>query len=205
MEAAEWDARYGAADRVWSEGPNALVEELVAPLLPGTAVDLAAGEGRHAVWLASRGWTVTAVDFSPVGLERGRAAAAARGVPVRWVVADVRIWTPPAPVDLVLVAYLQLPGHELEPLLRALPGWVAPGGTLLVLGHDLANIEHGHGGPADPDVLYTCELLGPVAAGLEIQRLETVERSVPESPGRPALDTLLVARRPRRSPAARGG
>ena len=86
-----WDERYSAPERVWSSGPNEHVAQIVAPLEPGTALDLGAGEGRHAVWLAERGWLVTAVDFSEVGLDRGRREAAERSVHdlVNWVPADV--------------------------------------------------------------------------------------------------------------------
>src|SRR3954463_1695499 len=95
MRAADWDQRY-AEQRQWSAEPNALVAELLAGLPPGDAVDLAAGEGRHALWLAGRGWRVTAVDFSAVGLDRGRAQAdAEQASSVTWVTADVLSWTAP--------------------------------------------------------------------------------------------------------------
>src|SRR5436190_3489507 len=106
MRAADWDQRY-AEQRQWSAEPNALVAELLADLPPGDAVDLAAGEGRHALWLAGRGWRVTAVDFSDVGLTRGRSQPDAGRV--TWVTADVLGWSaPPESLDLVLFAYLHL-------------------------------------------------------------------------------------------------
>src|SRR3954469_12127625 len=113
MRAADWDQRY-AEQRQWSAEPNALVAELLAGLPPGDAVDLAAGEGRHALWLAGLGWRVTAVDFAGVGLARGQRQGG--GPPgggadrVSWVPADVTTWSAdPASLDLVLVAYLHLP------------------------------------------------------------------------------------------------
>ncbi len=75
-----WDARYAGTDHVWSAEPNALAAELVADLPPGRALDLAAGEGRMALWLAARGWTVTALDFSAVGLAKGQARAEQDGL-----------------------------------------------------------------------------------------------------------------------------
>ncbi len=82
MDAAGWNERYAGTDLVWSAGPNAFVEQICSSLTPGTALDLAAGEGRNALWLAELGWEVTAVDFSSVGLEKARrAAAASRGAP----------------------------------------------------------------------------------------------------------------------------
>jgi SAM-dependent methyltransferase len=191
VRAEEWDRRYEEAQQ-WSAGPNRLVAELLADLPPGTAVDLAAGEGRHALWLAGRGWDVTAVDFSAAGLARGRRQPGADRV--RWVTADVREWTAaPGSQDLVLVAYLHLPHDEAAPLLRRAVGWLRPGGRLLLLGHDVANITAGVGGPQDPAVLHSVERLAPVAGLLEVDRLEQVRRETPEGV---ALDTLLWGGRP---------
>lgn len=192
MQAADWDARY-AAQQQWSGGPNALVAELLADLPPGDAVDLAAGEGRHALWLAGRGWRVTAVDFSATGLARGRARPGADRV--TWVTADVRGWdAPPTSLDLVLVAYLHLPEAETTDLLRRAVGWLRPGGRLLVLGHDADNVAHGVGGPQDPAILHSVARLAPVAGLLDVDRLEQVRR---ETPAGTALDTLLWGRRSR--------
>lgn len=196
MRAEDWDARYAVAP-VWSQGPNAVVAELLGPLPPGRAVDLGAGEGRHALWLAERGWQVIAVDFSGAGLARGRALANERGLDVTWEVADVTGWEPATPVDLVLVAYLQLPEQVLVGILRKAASWLVPGGHLLVLGHDRANLERGHGGPQDPDVLHTAQILAAAAERLEVLDLEQVERPVTTDEGpRTAVDTLLLARRP---------
>jgi SAM-dependent methyltransferase len=191
MRAADWDQRY-AERRQWSTEPNALVADLLADLPPGDAVDLAAGEGRHALWLSARGWQVTAVDFSDVGLGRGRSHPAADRV--GWVQADVLAWSAPAEtVDLVLVAYLHLPAHETTTLLVRAVDWLRPGGRLLVLGHDVANVEHGVGGPQDPAILYSLDRLAPVADLLDVDRLEQVPR---ETPAGVAVDTLLWGRRP---------
>lgn len=214
MDATGWDARY-AKGQVWSSEPNRFFADVVEGLrvAPGRAVDLACGEGRNAVWLAQRGWTVTAVDFSAVGVERGRTGAASRGVAVDWVVADLATWDlGTAAWDLVAHVYLHWPTAEREPFLRRCAAAVAPGGVLVVVGHDRDNIEHGIGGPQDPDVLTTpgemAELVA--AAGLEVVRAERVLRPVSveqghgtPSPGSPAaassvdaIDHVLVARRP---------
>ena len=188
-----WNERYSASERVWSSGPNEHVAEIVAPLAPGAAVDLGAGEGRHSIWLAERGWQVTAVDFAEVGLERGRREAAERtvGDRISWVPADVTTWAPPAGrlLDLVLVAYLHLP----EDVFREAASWVAPGGHLVVVGHALRNLTDGVGGPQDPALLHTPDQLQEKAAGLDILRCEEVERTT--DGGALAIDVVLVARR----------
>jgi SAM-dependent methyltransferase len=186
-----WDERYAAQEQVWSEGPNAMVESIVGAWPSGRALDLGAGEGRHALWLASLGWTVTAVDFSAVGIERGRRLAASRNLEVDWVTADATKWLPPegASFDLVLVAYLHLP----EDVVQRATGWLAPGGALVVVGHALRNLTEGTGGPQDPAILHTPEGLRRSARGLAVERCEEVLR--PTEAGL-AIDVVLVARRP---------
>jgi SAM-dependent methyltransferase len=191
VRAGDWDERY-AERQQWSSEPNALIAELLTGLPPGEAVDLAAGEGRHALWLAGLGWRVTAVDFSAVGLARGAAQPGAERV--SWVTADVTTWTaPPASQDLVVVAYLHLPQDDTIAVLARAVGWLRTGGRLLVLGHDLANIDSGVGGPQEPAILHSVERLAPVAELLRVDRLEQVRR---ETPAGTALDTLLWGRRP---------
>ena len=186
-----WDDRYAARERVWSAAPNAEVERIVASWPTGSALDLGAGEGRHAVWLASRGWRVTAFDFSTVGIAKGEAVAQRLGLTVDWVVDDVTTWTPPreAAYDLVLAAYLRLPSD----VFSRTASWLAPGGALVVVGHALRNLTDGVGGPSDPSLLHTPEQLRAAATGLDIERCEEVVRHTDEGD---AIDAVLVARRP---------
>ena len=183
-DAAHWDARYA---RGWLTEPSSTVLDAVAGLPPGRAVDLAAGPGRHARALAARGWRVTAVDFSAVGIAQGRAADPAGEV--EWVVSDVTAWAPPEPVELVLAAYVQLGADGL----RRGAGWLRPGGRLVVVGHALRNLTDGVHGPKDPAHLQTEQVLRDGAEGLVVERLEEVLR--PDEGGT-VVELLLVARRP---------
>jgi len=192
-----WNERYSGTDRVWSATPNKDVAAIVGDLPPGRAIDLGAGEGRHAIWLAERGWTVTAVDYADAGLDRGRREATERGVAeaITWVVEDVTEWEPsPAEndtgaYDLVLIAFLHVP----EDVFTRAREWLAPGGHLVVVGHALRNLTDGHGGPQDPTLLHSPEQLRQKAAGLTVLRAEEVER-VTDS-GERAIDVVLVATR----------
>lgn len=205
MDSNAWDARYAASDLVWSAGPNMFVEQLLADLPPGRALDLAAGEGRNALWLAGRGWQATAVDFSGVAMERAAELAAQRlgadAGRLTTIQADLLTWTPePAGFDLVLAAYLHLVPEQRTPVMRRAADAVAPGGTLLVVGHDLRNIAEGHGGPQDPTVLCgPDDIVADIApSGLVVDRAETVVRPVALDDGgvANALDMLVLAHRP---------
>ena len=198
-DASHWDRRYAQRELVWTAEPNRFVREATKDLPPGSALDLGAGEGRNAVWLAARGWAVTAVDFSAVGLGKGRELAAHHGVEVTWVTADLGHWTPPAGAfDLVLVAYLQVEADLLAKVLAEAAAALAPGGRLVAVGHDRDNLEHGHGGPPDPAVLYTVAGVTAPRGDLEIDRAEVAERPVELEDGgvATALDTFVIARRP---------
>lgn len=199
-----WQQRYTAAaeakSTIWSLGPNAWIESTVESLFAGSAVesarsaiDLAAGEGRNALWLASLGWQVTAVDFSPAGLDIGRERAVAEGLVVDWVEADATAWVAQIPVDLVVVAYLQLPAEALARAIANAAASLTDDGVLVLIGHDRENLARGTGGPQDPDMLLTVDELTAAAsaAGLTVERCEQFERVLPD--GAVAIDAVLVA------------
>ncbi len=197
MSSRDWDQRYSddARVRAWAETPNRFLVAEAGGLAPGRALDLASGMGRNAIWLAERGWTVTAVDFSRVGIAHSRARALDQGVDVELVLADVVGYEPePRSYDLVLVLYLQLPADKMRVVLTSAAAAVAPGGTFLLIGHDLLNLTDGVGGPSTPDVLYTPDDVVEALDGLDVERAERIERDIPDEP-RPAIDCLVRARR----------
>jgi len=193
VDAAAWDERYAAQPLVWSAGPNQFVATL-RDLPPGRALDLACGEGRNAIWLASLGWQVTAVDFSVVAIEKGRAISP----DVDWVVADALTWTGSG-FDLAVLAYLQLPADERRVAVRRAWDSLVPGGHLFVVAHDSSNLTEGTGGPQDASVLYTADDVLSDIDGYEVIRAERVARVVPAAdehggePDRVAWDALVHA------------
>ncbi len=196
MDAHAWDERYAAA-RQWSLTPNQLVAERLGDLAPGRGLDLACGEGRNAIWLAGRGWQMTALDFSAVAIDRGREAAAEAGVSLTWVVGDA-LAEPLPEVDLVVLAYLQLPADQRRTAVRRAWDALAPGGTFLLVAHDSTNLTEGTGGPQDPAVLYTAEdVLADLGGDPEVLAAERVARHVSADDGhggsveRTAWDALV--------------
>jgi SAM-dependent methyltransferase len=198
VEREDWNERYAGTELVWTASPNRFLVAELDGLAAGRALDLACGEGRNAVWLAERGWRVTGVDFADVALAKARRLAAARGVEVEWVEADVRAWEPPAGAfDLVVLLYLQLPAHERRVVHERAAAAVAPGGSLLVVAHHATNPAEGYGGPKDPAVLFTEHDVVADVPALEIVRAERVRRPVPTPEGEAvALDVLVRAERP---------
>ena len=119
MDYESWNSRYQGRDLVWTAAPNQFLVAEVVSLVPGRALDLGCGEGRNSVWLAEQGWTVTAVDFSDVGISKGREMADKRGVEVTWVVEDLNRFEPEDQAfDLVIDFYIHIPADQRVALLR---------------------------------------------------------------------------------------
>ena len=199
MDATAWDARYAASELIWSAEPNRFVAAECADLPVGRAVDLAAGEGRNAIWLASLGWRVTAIDFSQVALDKGRSMAP--DAAIDWVCADATTWHAVDEYDLAVLAYLQLPAVERRAAVRNAFVALRVGGIFLLIGHDSTNLTEGVGGPQSPEVLYTAEdVLADLADSpeggdwaVEVVRAERIVRPVIDDAGvtRSALDCFV--------------
>lgn len=151
-----WDERYGSADRVWSGRANPQLVDRVTGLAPGRALEVGCGEGADAIWLAEQGWDVTALDVSQVALDKAAVHAAERGVAVSWRRVDLGGWAgEPGTYDLVSAQFMYLQQPALTALYRALGRSVAPGGTLLLVGHH--PVDERHGSHDFPDVRWTGE------------------------------------------------
>jgi SAM-dependent methyltransferase len=197
-----WNRRYAGTELIWTADANRFLVTEARELAPGRALDVACGEGRNAVWLAERGWKVTGVDFSDVGLAKAARLAAERGVSVDWIHADVLEYVPPpGAFDLVIVFYLHVAAAARREVLARAAGAVSGGGRLLVVGHDTSNPAEGHGGPQDPTILFTADDLAGELPGLTIERAERVRRPVASADeGVVALDALVRAVRKPGSP-----
>ena len=134
-----WETFYNERPSVWSGRPNAVLVDEVGDLRPGRAADLGCGEGGDALWLAARGWSVTALDVSHTAIERGRIHARDAGLAddaITWQQQDLTEWMPHDTFDLVSACFLQSPIElPIGGILQTALGAVAPGGTLLVVQH----------------------------------------------------------------------
>ena len=199
-DAASWAERHAAAAMAWDTTPNQFVVAACRKLRPGRALDLGAGEGAHAVWLAGRGWQVTAVERGTVEVGRIQSHSALLNHPVDAIVGDAVGYRPrAASYDLILLCYLQLSEHQLRIAFQNVAPGLVPGGRVLVVAHDASNIAHGWGGPSDPNVLSTPQAVAGLLAdlGLEVLRAEVVRREVLTPDGlRFAYDHIVEALRP---------
>jgi SAM-dependent methyltransferase len=204
-DAAFWDARYASAPAIWSGRPNPQLVTEASDLVASTALDVGCGEGADAVWLAARGWRVTAVDLSHVALERATDHARSMGPDVAgritWRQADL---TAEVGFDelfgLVSVQFMHVPRPARDALHRRLAELVAPGGTLLVVGHHPSDLETAaHVRPRRSDLLFLPEeivaLLDP--SSWAIAAAESRLRTMIDGDGRTlqVADAVLVARR----------
>lgn len=198
FDAAFWDQMYRDRHAAWDPEPNPYLPLEVADLEPGAALDVACGEGSDAIWLAKRGWHVTAVDISAVALDRGRAADVDKQV--NWIQADLVEWQPPAEAyDLVSVHFMHFPPAERSSLFGRLAQAVRLNGTLLVVSHHVSDLETTAGRWAIPDLYFEAD---DVAAELSHGRWEilfggTRPRSTTDREGRAIAiqDMVLKARR----------
>jgi thioredoxin reductase/SAM-dependent methyltransferase len=203
FDQAFWDAHYGRAAQVWSGQPNPQLVTEAADLPVGRALDVGAGEGGDAVWLAERGWSVTAVEISPVAVERGRRAAEGRGPTVAeridWVTADATAWEPPeGSFDLVSLQYLHLRVADRSVVYPRCAEAVAPGGILLIVGHHPSDMETSVDRWRLVDMFFTAdELAGELGDEWEVLTTEARPRPAHDHDGVAVTvrDAVLVARR----------
>ena len=182
-----WDERYRSKDALWSGNPNPHLIAEAGELLPGHALDVGAGEGADAIWLASRGWHVIAVDLSAVALERASANADQAGADVAgridWVHEDVTSWDPgPDRYDLVSVQYVHLPPARRQAMISLLVTAVAPGGSLLMVCHHPSDLQTTVPRPNMPELFFIGD---DIAAELDPGQWAVITNA---APGRTVTD-----------------
>ncbi len=195
--AKDWDARYLATESMWSLEPNQFVVEALSDLVGGSMVDLAGGEGRNALWFASRGWNVENVEFSRVALDKFLARAQKLDYQKRVIASHFDATTAVFELkpDLTVIAYLQLPWDQLE---LALDNVLAQQAKGVVFGvwHSIKNLTQGYGGPPLKEILPSPSELESWAQsrGLNFEVRERDRTVEAESGSKTALDVTLLVR-----------
>lgn len=198
-DAGSWDARYvGRGQRMWSGHANGAFVTEVDGLPPGRALDVGCGEGADAIWLAARGWEVVAVDISDVAIDRAATIAEDAGVTVDWRAVDLTVDTPePGAYDLVSLQYPALRHDAGDHVMRSIVDAVAPGGTLLVVGHSFDSVDGHHHPHFDPaDYVQPPDVADLLTEGWTVEVHEIRPREMPEGRQGPDVpDVVLRARR----------
>ena len=202
MDNTSWVKKYDTDDFVYTKDVNQFVVEFCGGLPVGTAIDVAGGEGRNAVWLAEQGWTVEVIDFAPNALDKAKKLAAERGVAERVLVTEASaldFTSQLAPVDLAVVAYLHIYSHQFAEAMARTVAAVKPGGHVFGVWHALENLQHNSHGPQNPDALPSVASLAKLCAelGLEVLTLENRDGLVRTDEGKkPSVTVVLLARKP---------
>ncbi|WP_203337727.1 class I SAM-dependent methyltransferase [Nocardioides limicola] len=196
-----WERHWHSDDNeaVHSNPAHPYLARKTRGLTPGTALDAGCGTGAEAIWLAEQGWQVTGVDISPAALRQAGVRADSAAVSVRWVEADLTTWQPGTTFDLVSTHYAHssLPPGEFYDRIGS---WVAPGGTLLIVGH-----RHPHDAPEGPGDHPPAEAESSAAAvaaqlargGWTVDTVEEHRRTLADADGHPHVlhDFVVLARR----------
>lgn len=199
MDAQFWDEMYRGREQVFSGEPNGVLVAEITGMPPGQALDVGCGEGADALWLARRGWMVTAVDISPTALRRAARAGADVAGRVAWARGDLTAAPPPAGAfDLVNIQYFPIPRRPSHTALRGLLAAVAPGGTLLFVSHDLADLPPDHHHRRARDHYQPADVAALLDDDWIIRVDEVRPRAASAPPGtRHTRDTVLRAERKR--------
>jgi SAM-dependent methyltransferase len=204
MDEAFWNDRYHSSSALWSGEPNPHLVNEAADLVPAAALDVGCGEGADAMWLAERAWEVTAVDLSSVALERAATRASEAGVDIAaritWLHADLTDWVPvAASYDLVSAQFLHLPKGQRELIFRRIAESVAPGGTLLIVGHHPSDLSTTIPRPRVPDLLFAASevaaLLAPEDWVVLVDEARPRQTLDPDGRTTTVHDAVLKARR----------
>ena len=156
MDKAFWDSKYSSEEYIYTKDVNRFVKESLSDLAPGKMIDLAGGEGRNTVYFAEKGWQAENIDLSSVGLEKCEKLAKEREVQelvFTTQASALDFESKLAPVDLGVVAYLQIPQAELAVAIERLVSHIKSGGVFFGVWHALENLKDGFGGPLNPDFL----------------------------------------------------
>jgi SAM-dependent methyltransferase len=199
MDADFWNARYAGDGFVYGTKPNDFLVKTAAAILPGPVLCLAEGEGRNAVWLATRGYEVTAVDQSVVALAKAQRLAADRGVTIETVVADLASYRIASGAWAGIVSFwAHVPAELRRSVHTQVVQGLMPGGVFILEAYTPAQLGFATGGPRSVELLMSAVQLREELTGLEFQILRELERNVREGTkhtGRAAVVQVL-ARRP---------
>ena len=182
MSSTFWNERYAGEGLVYGDAPNDFLARMADRFPPrGNALDIGAGEGRNALFLASRGLDVLAVDQSEVGMQKAQRLASERGLTLRTRAADLQEFDAEADsLDVVSSIFVHLPAALRAAVHERVRRWLKPGGVFVLEAYAPDQIGRGTGGPSDPSLLASLETIVGELKGLEIEHRAALVRNVTE-------------------------
>jgi SAM-dependent methyltransferase len=178
----KWDTRYNTEEYVFGKRPNRFLIDCAAGLAPGKALCLGEGEGRNAVYLASLGWEVSAVDISPYGIEKAQLLARQRGVSITTITTDLNDYTiAPNAWDLIITFFVHIPAEERARMHRKVIAGLRPGGTYILEGYSPEMVRFGDRGPKELPQRYHPETIRAELDGLELRTVRELDRLLDEA------------------------
>ncbi len=176
-----WDERYSAQHYIYGTTPNRFLEDNVKFIPPGKVLSLAEGEGRNAVFLAKRGYFVTAVDASVVGLQKAKKLAKNNNVNIEFIHADLdqydigkNKW------DAIISIFCPLPSLLRQKVHKGIVAGLKKNGVLLLEAYTPDQLKHGTGGGTSADLMMTKESLSFEFGDFKFMHLQEVEREIIE-------------------------
>lgn len=192
MQGISWDERYCREDYLYGKEPNDFLRAVAGQIPLGRVLLLAEGEGRNAVYLAERGYGVTAVDSSAIGLEKAQRLAQERGGKITTIVADLREFVLEADAwEGIVSCFCHLPQEVRRPLHQAVTRGLKPGGALVLEGFSKEQLTYGTGGPPTLELLMELDELLSEFTGLEFRHARKCERAVREGSGHTGLASVV--------------
>lgn len=187
-----WDERYSQPEYFYGTAPNGFLSSVFRQIPLGSVLNLAEGEGRNAVFLASHGYKITAVDSSPVGLRKAEQLASSHNVTISTLCADLSEYRiEPDRWDGIVSCYCHLPSAIRKPLHRQVAAGLKHGGVFILEGYVKEQIFYGTGGPSDPDMLFSLEELTDELEGLDFVHAVSLERDVREGRGHTGIASVV--------------
>ena len=200
----KWDTRYNTEEYVFGKRPNRFLIDCTAGLTPGKVLCLGEGEGRNAVYLASIGWEVTAVDISPYGIKKAQLLARQRGVKITTLTADLNDYSiEPNAWDLIITFFVHIPAVERARMHRKVITGLRPGGMYVLEGYSPEMVRFGDRGPKEVPQRYHPEVIRAELEGLELRTVREVDRLLDEAEpeqGWVAVTQLLALKQATYSP-----
>ena len=194
-----WDQRYSAQEYVYGKEPNDFLVSVASEWPPGRVLCLGEGEGRNAVWLAQRGFAVTAVDASTVGLAKARRLAGERGVAIETIGADLaRFVIEPGHWDAVVSIFCHLPAAVRAALHRRVVAGLRSGGRFVLEAYTPRQLQLGTGGPPVLELMMDLQTLRAELAGLDLAHAVETEREIQEGQFHHGVGAVvqILARKP---------